>query len=44
MISLLTHLTREQNRTLLIVTHSQEAASPADRVLRLSHGQLLLER
>ncbi|HZM21641.1 MAG TPA: ABC transporter ATP-binding protein, partial [Anaerolineales bacterium] len=33
MISLLTHLTREQNRTLLIVTHSQEAASPADRVL-----------
>jgi len=44
MISLLTHLTREQNRTLLIVTHSQEAASPADRVLQLSHGQLLLER
>ena len=44
MISLLTRLTREQNRTLLIVTHSPEATSPADRVLRLSHGQLLLER
>src|SRR5919106_4075210 len=39
-ISLLARLTREQNRTLLIVTHSQEAASHADRVLRLSHGQL----
>ena len=44
MISLLTRLTREQNRTLLIVTHSPEATSPADQVLRLSHGQFLLER
>ena len=44
MMSLLVRLTREQHRTLLIVTHSLEAASPADRVLRLSHGQLLLER
>ena len=43
-ISLLTRLTREQNRTLLIVTHSLEAASNADRVLRLSHGQLAAER
>ncbi|MEO7838783.1 MAG: ABC transporter ATP-binding protein, partial [Anaerolineales bacterium] len=43
-ISLLTRLTHEQNRTLLIVTHSLEAASIADRVLRLSHGQLVLER
>jgi putative ABC transport system ATP-binding protein len=43
-MSLLARLTREQNRTLLLVTHSQEAASPADRVLRLSHGQLLPER
>jgi putative ABC transport system ATP-binding protein len=42
-ISLLARLAREQNRTLLIVTHSQEAASHADRVLRLSHGQLLAE-
>jgi putative ABC transport system ATP-binding protein len=43
-MSLLAGLAREQNRTLLIVTHSLEAASPADRVLRLSHGQLILER
>jgi putative ABC transport system ATP-binding protein len=42
-ISLLTRLAREQNRTLLIVTHSQEATAHADRVLRLSHGQLLAE-
>jgi putative ABC transport system ATP-binding protein len=42
-IALLTRLTREQNRTLLIVTHSLEATSHADRVLRLSHGQLMEE-
>lgn len=44
MMSLITQLTREQSRTLLIVTHSQEAASHADRVLRLSHGQLEEDR
>ena len=44
MMSLLTHLTHEQNGTLLMVTHSLEAASYADRVLRLSHGQLVAER
>jgi putative ABC transport system ATP-binding protein len=43
-MALLASLAREQNRTLLMVTHSLEAASPADRVLRLSHGQLILER
>ena len=43
-MSLLARLTREQNRTLLMVTHSQEATSHADRVLRLSHGQLVPER
>jgi putative ABC transport system ATP-binding protein len=43
-ISLLARLTREGNRTLLIVTHSPEATSLADRVLRLSHGQLVSER
>jgi putative ABC transport system ATP-binding protein len=43
-LSLLARLTREQNRTLLLVTHSVEAASHADRILRLSHGQLLPER
>ena len=40
-LSMLARLTRDQNRTLLMVTHSQEAASHADRVLRLTHGQLL---
>jgi len=28
----------------LIVTHNPEAAAQADRVLRLSHGQLITER
>jgi len=43
-MSLLARLTREQNRTLLMVTHNPEAASHADRVLRLAHGQLIMER
>jgi putative ABC transport system ATP-binding protein len=43
-ISLLARLAREQDRTLLLVTHSRETASHADRVLRLSHGQLVTER
>ena len=43
-MSLLARLTREQNRTLLMVTHSVEAASHADRILRLTHGQLIEER
>jgi putative ABC transport system ATP-binding protein len=43
-LSLLARLTLEQNRTMLIVTHSREVASYAGRVLRLSHGQLLPER
>jgi putative ABC transport system ATP-binding protein len=43
-ISLLTRLAREQKGTLLMATHSREAASHADRVLRLSHGQLVAER
>lgn len=43
-LSLLARLTREHKRTLLIVTHSPEATSHADHVLRLSHGQLVPER
>ncbi len=43
-MSLLAKLTREQDRTLLMVTHSAEAASYADRVLHLTHGQLVTER
>lgn len=42
-MSLLARLTREQDRTLLMVTHSREAASHAGRILRLSHGQLVEE-
>jgi len=44
MMALLARLTREQNGTLLIVTHSPEITAHADRVLRLSHGQLVEER
>lgn len=40
MIGLLVRLTRERNGTLILVTHSQEAASHADRTLKLSHGRL----
>jgi putative ABC transport system ATP-binding protein len=43
-LSLLAQLAREQGRTLLMVTHSLEAASHSDRVLRLTHGQLVEER
>jgi len=43
MMSLLARLTREQNGTLLMVTHNPEAAALADRVLRLTHGQLNIE-
>jgi len=44
MMVLLARLIREQNGTLLIVTHNPEAVLHADRVLRLSHGQLVAER
>jgi len=44
MISLLAGLARERHRTLLLVTHSRQVASHADRVLRLSHGQLVPKR
>jgi putative ABC transport system ATP-binding protein len=43
MMSLLARLAREQNRTLLMVTHSQEVTAHSDRILRLSHGQLIEE-
>jgi putative ABC transport system ATP-binding protein len=43
-LALLTRLAREQDRTLLMVTHSLDAALHADRVLRLTHGQLVEER
>ncbi|MGB5177481.1 MAG: ABC transporter ATP-binding protein [Gammaproteobacteria bacterium] len=37
---LLTGLARRQGTTLLLVTHSTGVAQAADRVLRLSHGQI----
>jgi putative ABC transport system ATP-binding protein len=40
-LSLLARLAREHGRTLLMVTHNLEAAAHADRVLRLTHGQLV---
>ena len=40
-IELLTGLARQQGTTLLLVTHSTHVARAADRVLRLSHGQVM---
>jgi putative ABC transport system ATP-binding protein len=39
-LALLDHLTRQQQKNLLMVTHSQEAASISDRVLCLREGRL----
>jgi putative ABC transport system ATP-binding protein len=39
-IELLAGLARQQGTTLLLVTHSTRVAAAADRVLRLSHGQV----
>jgi putative ABC transport system ATP-binding protein len=38
---LLDRLTRESNKTMLLVTHSNDAAAFADRVLRLGEGHLV---
>ena len=40
-ISLLTDLAREQQATLIVVTHSGAVADAADRILQLKHGQLV---
>ena len=37
-LNLLTRLARKGGKTLIMVTHSPEVASQADRVLRLEHG------
>jgi putative ABC transport system ATP-binding protein len=42
-IDLLTRLARQQATTMLLVTHSHTVARSADRVLRLSHGQVSTE-
>lgn len=39
-IALLADLARHQGTTMLLVTHSTRVAESADRVLRLSHGQV----
>jgi putative ABC transport system ATP-binding protein len=39
-IELLTGLARQQETTMLLVTHSTVVAQAADRVLRLHHGQI----
>ena len=41
MMSMLAGLARKRGATLLIVTHSPEVTAHADRILRLSHGQIL---
>jgi len=40
-LDLLLRLTRAQNKTLVMVTHSLDVAARADRVLRLDHGKLV---
>lgn len=40
-MSVLLELTREYNMTMLIVTHNQDVASRADRILSLKNGHLL---
>lgn len=40
-LDLLTTLTREQGKTLVMVTHSSEVAEQADRVLKMEHGKLI---
>ncbi len=42
-LDLLTRLAREKGKTLVVVTHSPDVASLADRTLRLHHGQLTEE-
>jgi putative ABC transport system ATP-binding protein len=39
-LALLDRLTRHAGRTLILVTHSADAAASADRILRLRNGQL----
>ena len=40
-LSLLDRLTRQEGKNLIVVTHSSEAASFADRVLQLKDGKLI---
>ena len=40
-LSLLDRLTRQSGKNLILVTHSKEAASYADRILVLQNGELI---
>ncbi len=40
-LEILGHLKEKQGKTILLVTHSQEGASIADRILRMQDGRLL---
>ena len=40
-LELLGEMTRSSGRTLIVVSHSDEVITVADRVLRLTHGQLV---
>ncbi len=42
-LKLLTTLAREKNKTLVMVTHSNDVAEKADRVLRMADGKLMEE-
>lgn len=42
-LEILKRLKEEQGKTILLVTHSQEGATIADRVLRMQDGRLLME-
>ena len=42
-LEILRRLRDEQGKTILLVTHSQEGASMADRVLRMRDGRILAE-
>ena len=43
-LALLDHLTRQAGKNLILVTHSREAASYADRILTLREGKLVENR
>jgi putative ABC transport system ATP-binding protein len=42
-LEILKRLKEEQGKTILLVTHSQEGATIADRVLKMQDGRLLME-
>jgi ABC-type lipoprotein export system ATPase subunit len=43
-LEILRRLKDEEGKTILLVTHSQEGAAMADRILRMKDGKLLIDR